>query len=62
MSGQLRLRIRYRQHTTPWFDYLFVSKAEMEDILDDTAWQVERYIDAANTPTYITIITKRSHS
>lgn len=62
MSGQLRLRIRYRQHTTPWFDYLFVSKPEMEDILDDTAWQVERYIDAANTPTYITIITKRPHS
>ena len=62
MSGQLRLRIRYRQHTTPWFDYLFVSKVEMEDILEDTAWQVERYIDAANTPTYITIITKRPHS
>ena len=62
MSGQLRLRIRYRQYTTPWFDYLFVSKAEMEHILHDTTWQVERYIDAANTPTYITIITKRPRS
>ena len=62
MSGQLRLRIRYRQYTTPWFDYLFVSQAEMEHILDDTTWQVERYIDAANTPTYITIITKRPRS
>ena len=59
MSGQIRLRIRYRQHATPWFDYLFVSKVEMEDILDGTPWQVERYIDAANTPTYITILTKR---
>ena len=60
MSGQLRLRIRYRQYTTPWFDYLFVSKAEMEDILDGTAWRVERYIDAADTPTYVAILTKRA--
>ena len=59
MSGQIRLRIRYRHRATPWFDYLFVSKAELEDILDGTPWQVERYIAAANTPTYITIITKR---
>ena len=59
MGGQLRLRIRYRQYTTPWFDYLFVSKPEMEDILEGTAWQVERYIDATNTPTYIALLTKR---
>ena len=59
MSGQLRLRIRYRQYMTPWFDYLFVSKAEMEDLLDGTAWRVERYIDAADTPTYVAILTKR---
>ena len=58
MSGQLRLRIRYRQYTTPWFDYLFVSKTEMEDILEGTAWQVERYINAASTPTYVAILTK----
>ncbi len=62
MSGQLRLRIRYRQYITPWFDYLFVSKTEMEDILDGTAWRVERYIDAADTPTYVAILTKRIHT
>ena len=62
MSGQLRLRIRYRQYITPWFDYLFVSKPEMEDILDGTSWRVERYIDAANTPTYVAILTKRIHT
>ncbi len=62
MGGQLRLRIRYRQYTTPWFDYLFISKAEMEEILDGTAWQVERYIDATNFPTYVAILTKRSRS
>ena len=62
MSGQLKLRIRYRQYTTPWFDYLFVSKSEIEDILDGTAWRVEHYIDAANTPTYVAILSKRMHS
>ena len=62
MSGQLKLRIRYKQYATPWFDYLFVSKAEIEDILDGTAWRVERYIDAANTPTYVAILSKRMHS
>lgn len=60
MAGQLRLRIRYRQYTTPWFDYLFVSKPEMESILDGTAWRVERYIDSTSTPTYVAILTKRS--
>ena len=59
MGGQLKLRIRYRQYTTPWFDYLFVSKAEIEDILEGTAWQVECYVDAANTPTYVAILAKR---
>ena len=59
MGGQLKLRIRYRQYATPWFDYLFVSPQEMEDILDGTAWQVECYINAANTPTYVAILAKR---
>ena len=59
MSGQLKLRVRYKQYATPWFDYLFVSKAEMVDILDSTPWQVESYIDSTNTPTYIAILTKR---
>ena len=62
MSGQLKLRIRYKQYATPWFDYLFLSKAEIEDILDGTAWRTERYINAANTPTYVAILSKHGHS
>ena len=62
MSGQLKLRIRYKQYTTPWFDYLFVSREEMEDILDGTAWRVEHYIDAADIPTYVAILSKRVQS
>ena len=59
MGGQLKIRVRYRQYATPWFDYLFASKPEMEQILHGTGWTVERYIDAADsTPTYIAILKK----
>jgi len=30
LPGQLRLRIRYRQYVTPWFDYLFIARGELE--------------------------------
>ncbi len=58
MSGQLRLRIRYKQYATPWFDYLFVSKSELENILVGTSWTIERYIDS-DKPTYVAILNKR---
>jgi SAM-dependent methyltransferase len=58
MSGQLRLRIRYKQHATPWFDYLMVSKEEMRGILEDTGWQAARFIDNPERPSYVAIIEK----
>ncbi len=58
MSGQLKLRIRYKQYATPWFDYLFVSKSELEEILIGTSWTLERYIDS-DKPTYVAILKKR---
>ena len=45
MPGQVRIRIRYRKYKTPWFDYLFVSKEELEKILKDTGWFVVKYLD-----------------
>jgi len=33
MSGQLRIRVRYKKYATKWFDYLIVSKDEMKEIL-----------------------------
>ena len=60
MSGQLRIRIRYKQYATPWFDYLFVSKSELEDVLVDTIWTIERYIDS-DKPSYIMILGKRAN-
>ena len=58
MSGQLRIRIRFKKYTTPWFDYLLVSKDELEKILQDTGWKVKQYIDSEMS-NYIAIIEKK---
>ena len=40
MSGQIRMRARYKRLVTPWFDYLMVSPEEMETLVDGTGWRV----------------------
>lgn len=57
MAGQLRLRVRYQKYATPWFDYLIVSKEEMENILEGTGWEINKVIDSDGTM-YIAIIDK----
>jgi len=57
MAGQIRLKIRYKKYATPWFDYLMVSKEEMERILDGTDWKVNRFIESDGS-VYIAIIDK----
>ena len=36
LGGQLRLRLRYRELATEWFDYLVCSVAELEALLAGT--------------------------
>ena len=57
MSGQLRLRSRYKSHVGAWFDYLFVSRAEMTDMLDGTGWHIARVMDDGGAA-YIAILEK----
>ena len=42
MPGQIRIRVRYKQYATPWFDYLLVSEEEMKKILKGTGWRLAR--------------------
>lgn len=58
MAGQIRMRVRFERAVGAWFDYLFVSPEEMEDVLSHTDWQVERFIgpEKAN---YFSVIRKR---
>ena len=56
MSGQIRLRARYKRFATPWFDYLMVSPAEMETLVDGTGWHVARLYSVAGARLYLAII------
>jgi len=58
MSGQIRIRARYRTYATPWFDYLMVSQDELSNILDGTDWGVNKFIEGDNSG-YVAIIDKR---
>jgi SAM-dependent methyltransferase len=44
MSGQLKIRIRHQRIIGTWFDYLLVSRKEMEAILDGTGWQIGKML------------------
>lgn len=44
MAGEIRLRVRYRQLVGDWFDYLMVSQAEMQDVVEGTGWGVAEFI------------------
>ena len=46
MSGQVRIRVRYKCHIGPYFDYLLASRDEMKKILAGTGWQVRRFFDS----------------
>lgn len=55
MPGQVKIRVRYRDLATPWFDYLLVSKKEMRELVDGTGWRIRRFFSTRGTP-YIAII------
>ena len=59
MSGQIRLRVRYKKYATPWFDYLLVSKEEMKQIMRGTGWRVKRFFDSKQA-WYAAIIEKEN--
>ncbi|MBN1159811.1 MAG: class I SAM-dependent methyltransferase, partial [Candidatus Diapherotrites archaeon] len=48
MSGQLRIRIRYRTYISDWFDYLFASETEVEQIVSNTLWKIEKVFKSEN--------------
>lgn len=59
MSGQVKIRVRFRRYASKWFDYLMVSKQEMEEILRGTGWKVKECLDSEGS-NYIGIIEKTS--
>jgi len=59
MPGQLRIRSRHKKYIGPWFDYLFVSKKELEQIIEGTGWEIHKYIDSQNA-SYTAILKKNN--
>jgi len=57
LPGQLKIRVRYRKHVTPWFQYLIVSQNEMRTILKGTGWALKRTFETKSGP-YVAIIEK----
>lgn len=56
--GQVRLRIRYRDYATSWFDHLLVSPAAMAELADGTGWQVADVIGEPGQRRYLAILEK----
>lgn len=51
MGGQIRMRVRYKRYKSPWFDYLFLSREELEELLEGTGWRLKGII-AESGPGY----------
>ncbi len=58
MSGQIRIRVRYRDYASPYFDYLLVSREEMERIVAGTGWAISRCYDDTSSPRYAAILVR----
>ncbi|WP_341718411.1 class I SAM-dependent methyltransferase [Micromonospora sp. FIMYZ51] len=52
LGGQLRLRLRYRELSTPWFDYLVCSPDELADLVRGSAWRLVD-VDDRDAPYYL---------
>ena len=57
MSGQFRHRERYRNLKGPWFDWLFVSRDEMREIVAGTGWAVRKFVEPEGDQ-YVAVIEK----
>ncbi len=57
MPGQVRIRVRVRKAIGRWFDYLFVSRTELEQIVAGTGWQVAQTLDS-DGPVYVAVLEK----
>jgi len=58
LCGQTKIRIRFEKTVGKWFDWMMVSKEEMNALLEGTGWETSQYIDSENSR-YIAVIQKK---
>ena len=56
--GQVRVRYRYDNLMGHWFDWLYVSPREMQQVLRGTGWRQERILATTRHEPYVAILTK----
>ena len=56
MPGQARLRVRYRRWVTPWFAWLFVSRADMRSLLVGTGWRQAAVLGTGPAEPYVAVL------
>lgn len=58
LPGQSKIRVRFGKIIGEWFDYLFVSPEEMQEILKNTDWQIKEFLEPQNAA-YFAVIEKK---
>ncbi len=56
--GQLRLRVRYRQWATEWFDWLFFSETEFRRVVRGTGWDVVAVLASESSEPFVAVLEK----
>jgi len=57
LSGQGRIRIRYRRYVTPWFDFLRMTVDELRRLVAGTGWRLQETIRSDDT-LYVAVLEK----
>src|SRR5918999_3100574 len=55
--GQVTIRLRYRDVTTPWYELLNLSPGELQELLEGTGWRVAELVPST-PPEYFGILEK----
>ncbi len=56
--GYIRLRLRYKDSATPWFELLNVSQDELAALLDGTGWYPSAILESASGSNYTAVLAK----
>jgi SAM-dependent methyltransferase len=59
LGGLERLRVRYRQYATPWYDVLFASREEVTHLVEGTGWVANRFVD--DGAGYVAVLDRESN-
>lgn len=58
MAGQSRFRIRHGKDAGEWFDYLYISRRELDDIASNSGWVISNFIWGEENETYLAVLSK----